>query len=395
MKSQIAKLRGVCKAGLLVALWFVGSALAQPESQVDAQTPSLGLVHWPGAVVYPKLNEGKPLSYVDAGGQVELLERTNQWWKVRVGGKVGWINRLFLSLPYGVPYGVPDKASQADAMGVNLLKPTQTQSIPSNLPASVVPEVPDVIDSSNQGDPSTPFLPAPPALAAPPEALITPQPEPVSRSDFQIAMLALEAAWKFKFQLRGLDAHQTAESFTSQLLKNSKLAWTPQVIAPSRLMVGKDYFKLWLKSPKAGYVYVWSEAEDGELTLIFPNQRDADNRVLTGEVLYLPRKNWPIKSTGPAGQARILVMVSEVPRALPPPESLMDEISVVGNAVGHEVLKRHPFWMSNKVSLDDNPGLVHFLNPELSQEDCNPKKPQCSNTYGVKSIKLMKVEPEP
>ncbi|MDH4395260.1 MAG: DUF4384 domain-containing protein [Limnobacter sp.] len=381
MKSQIAKTTRVCKSGLLVLpLWAAllcavpGWAQAQAEVQTEINTPANvsviapihGLVNWPGAVVYPKLNEGKPLMTLAAGERVELLEQSNLWWKIRHGDQVGWINRL-------------------------LLEPSTAEETRPDFPK------PEGVPRVSQG--AQPILNLPEQPPAKP--LSTPEPEPLARSAFQTSMLELDAAWKAKFQKRGLDAKQPDEQFTAQLMKNSKLAWAPQVIAPSRLVIGKDYFKLWLKSSKAGFVYVWSEAEDGELTLVFPNQRDMDHRVTAGEILYLPRKNWQIKSTGPAGQSRLMVMVSEVPRALPPPAPLMDEISAslapdyLPSLVGHEVLKRHPFWMSTQTALGDNPALLHFLNPDLSKEDCNPKKPQCSNNYGVKSIKLMKVEPVP
>jgi hypothetical protein len=350
MNSQIAQSGCVCKSGLaahLLCAVLLGAMLLcaaaeraqaqteiqseiQSQIQADVNAPVIGLVNWPGTVVYPKLNEGMPLMTISAGEKVELLERSNLWWKVLYGGQVGWINRLFIE-----------------------------------------------------------------------EDVIEDPPAQIPRSVFQMSMLALDNVWKSKFQKRALDTAQPEEPFTAQLIKNSKMPWAPQVIAPSRLRIGRDYFKLWLKAAKAGYVYVWSEAEDGELTLVFPNQRDVDNRVSAGEVLYLPRNNWPIKSTGPAGKARLLVMVSEVPRALPPPESLMEEVSLtlaspsMPSLLGHEILKRHPFWMSTKTSLGNNAALLHFLNPDLSKVDCNPKKPQCSNNYGVKSVKLMKVEPIP
>lgn len=323
MRRQIEKLNLLF--GLLAALcWLSPSAsLAQSsiQSQEEAQpqAPALALVNWPGVLAYSRTKENLPVMSLQAGQQLELLERGDPWWKIRLGDKEGWVNRFLI--------------------------------------------------------------------------------EPLAASESQQTILDLDAVWKPRLDARAALSN-SAERFTAQLMKNSKTAWAPQVIAPARLVIGKDNFKLWVKTPKPGYVYVWSEAEDGELTLVFPNQRDADNQVLAGQVLYLPRKNWPIKSTGPAGLARLFVMVSELPRALPPPESLMQEItdaalpSVLNGGV-EDLLKRHPFWMSTRVTTEANPALSYFLNPDLSGENCNPKKPQCSNTYGVKSVKLMKVEPEP
>lgn len=304
------------------ALQFQEQGSEQLQPQAQNQAPSLALVNWPGALAYPRTKENLPVMPLQAGQQVELLERADPWWKIRLGDKEGWIHRFLI--------------------------------------------------------------------------------EPLAASESQQPMLDLDAVWKPRLDARAALSNST-ERFTAQLMKNSKTAWAPQVIAPARLVIGKDNFKLWVKTPKAGYVYVWSETEDGELTLVFPNQRDADNQVLAGQVLYLPRNNWPIKSTGPAGLARLFVMVSELPRALPPPESLMQEIAdatlpflpSVSNGVDENVLKRHPFWMSTRTTLNANPALSYFLNPDFSGENCNPKKPQCSNTYGVKSVKLMKVEPEP
>lgn len=365
------------KHSLLFGILTVsGLALIGP-SHAQVQAPTHVLVNWPGALAYSKFDQTGPVLRLPAGQQVELLERTGTWWKIRHGDKEGWVNRFFLE-----PTTEAEKIPEIP----------EPPAAPLASEAPVVSEQavnPDAVDSAN-ADASSPL---------PIQAESAPDSEAVT-SDFQKSMFDLNAVWKSRLEARANTSDSTGR-FTAQLMKNSKMAWAPQVIASSRLVIGKDNFKLWVKTSKDGYVYVWSEAEDGELTLVFPNQRDADNQVSSGQLLYLPRKNWPIKSTGPAGQARLFVMVSELPRALPPPASLMEEVSTavppptMPSVVGHELLKRHPFWMSTRNTLAANPALSYFLNPDFDGENCNPKKPQCSNTYGVKSVKLMKVEPEP
>jgi hypothetical protein len=196
------------------------------------------------------------------------------------------------------------------------------------------------------------------------------------------------------------DSDVAIGNFSELLLKGSHTAWVPQVIAPSRLKIGKDNLRLWIKSPKTGYLYIWSAPEEGQLTLVFPNQIDFDNRIRAAEVSHLPRQTWPIKSTGPAGKVRLMVMVSEVPRVLPPPQSLLDELSaevsneeqVGSGSILSRAVGNHPFWTTQNTAFGANSALIHFLKPSIDMEDCAPKTPRCSSVYGVRTVNLIKIE---
>jgi hypothetical protein len=50
--------------------------------------------------------------------------------------------------------------------------------------------------------------------------------------------------------------------------------------------------------------------------MLFPNDRDGDNRIQAGETVKLPRPTWRITAQGPAGTDRMLVVVSATPRDL-------------------------------------------------------------------------------
>ncbi|MES2257236.1 MAG: caspase family protein [Pseudomonadota bacterium] len=90
------------------------------------------------------------------------------------------------------------------------------------------------------------------------------------------------------------------------------------VSAPSQLLrIGKDTLDLSVTSSHAGYVYLVLLGSDKQsYYMLFPNDRDRDNRIKAGETLKLPRPQWRITAQGPAGIDRMLVVVSESARDL-------------------------------------------------------------------------------
>jgi hypothetical protein len=84
----------------------------------------------------------------------------------------------------------------------------------------------------------------------------------------------------------------------------------------SRLVIGKDKVRFRLQSAKGGYVYVLILGTNQELTLLFPNAMDRNNKVRAGQDLVLPAAKWGLdmSSEGPSGVNHFVVMVSDQPR---------------------------------------------------------------------------------
>jgi hypothetical protein len=81
------------------------------------------------------------------------------------------------------------------------------------------------------------------------------------------------------------------------------------------LAIGRDTLSFSVRSSVAGYVYVLiAGTDDQHLALLFPNERDKDNRIAARTDLRLPRENWVVNASGPAGINRLLVLVSPWPR---------------------------------------------------------------------------------
>ncbi|HEU0200031.1 MAG TPA: protein kinase [Burkholderiaceae bacterium] len=81
------------------------------------------------------------------------------------------------------------------------------------------------------------------------------------------------------------------------------------------LAIGRDTLSFSVRSSIAGYVYVLiAGTDDQHLALLFPNERDKDNRIAARTDLRLPRQNWVVNASGPAGINRLLVLVSPWPR---------------------------------------------------------------------------------
>jgi serine/threonine protein kinase len=81
------------------------------------------------------------------------------------------------------------------------------------------------------------------------------------------------------------------------------------------LVIGQDAMQFRVKSSEAGYLYVFHSGTDGgSISLLFPNARDADNRITADTQVVLPRKGWKITAAGPAGVNHIVTMVSRTRR---------------------------------------------------------------------------------
>lgn len=86
-----------------------------------------------------------------------------------------------------------------------------------------------------------------------------------------------------------------------------------------RLRIGQDTLDLAISSSHDGHVHIAMLGSDGRsLTLLFPNALDDRNRIAAGQTLLLPRPGWRVGAGGPAGDNRLLVLVTDGPRDLGP-----------------------------------------------------------------------------
>lgn len=86
---------------------------------------------------------------------------------------------------------------------------------------------------------------------------------------------------------------------------------------PAALRIGRDRLNLTIKSGFDGHVYIVLLGTDRKsFSLLFPNGLDRDNRIKADVAMVLPRPDWTVTASGPAGTDELLVMVSETPRDL-------------------------------------------------------------------------------
>jgi serine/threonine protein kinase len=84
------------------------------------------------------------------------------------------------------------------------------------------------------------------------------------------------------------------------------------------LTIGRDPLSFVLHSKRSGYLYVllWDHASD-QLSEIFPNTLDRDNRIAAGKPVKFPRPEWAYEADPPIGNWDVIAIVSESPRGFP------------------------------------------------------------------------------
>ncbi|MDH5539153.1 MAG: caspase family protein [Rhizobacter sp.] len=88
-------------------------------------------------------------------------------------------------------------------------------------------------------------------------------------------------------------------------------------LAKQVLRIDQDALQMTIRSNRDGYAYVAIAGSDRKsLYLLYPNERDRENKVVAGETLVLPRASWELVAAGPPGRDTVLVMVTDTPRRL-------------------------------------------------------------------------------
>jgi hypothetical protein len=164
--------------------------------------------------------------------------------------------------------------------------------------------------------------------------------------------------------------------------------------------IGKDYVQFEIRSSHAGHVYLLMLGSDGKtFDLLFPNRKDADNRIDAGASLQLPRPSWRLKPGGPAGVNHVLVLVSDTPRDFSGlelrsagPFSLV--ATTLANTRGLRMMSEaapqapncRAQTRSRSLFIEDAEDVAA---PKTAEK---PADPACSSSYGAALIEIKEIE---
>jgi serine/threonine protein kinase len=216
-------------------------------------------------------------------------------------------------LAAGVWWFAQSPAPQATASkSSNASGPTSIASAPAPLPSAAPgPTSPSATAPTTTSPPANSQVAPPPATspaaaasAAPPSTSPAPTqvgpPPEVSNTPRTAALNSLPDAQKFI---------QTVESNAGKdpVMKVNLINQT--------LVIGKDQLKFSVVSTEAGFLYVFMAGTAGELTQLFPNGINSDNRVTVGkELIVPPGTKYSFTAGGPPGKDTLLVMLSKAER---------------------------------------------------------------------------------
>lgn len=139
-----------------------------------------------------------------------------------------------------------------------------------------------------------------------------------------------------------------------------------------KVRIDKEKLEFFVKSPQAGYVYIYMKSTDQQLLLLFPNVLDQHNRIAAGERLNLPRASWPMVPVGPAGENKFVAVVSKTALNL-------DETG----ANKESMFMQFPERIAQALHEIDPTG----LSPLLGKASC-PNDAPCEIHYGAASFSI-------
>lgn len=84
-------------------------------------------------------------------------------------------------------------------------------------------------------------------------------------------------------------------------------------VAPETVAVGDLDMAVSVRSARSGYLTLLQRGTDGKENIVFPNSLDGNNRIEAEQPLKLPREHWKLRATPPAGEGRLLALVTEHP----------------------------------------------------------------------------------
>jgi hypothetical protein len=174
----------------------------------------------------------------------------------------------------------------------------------------------------------------------------------------------------------------------------------------SAYRIGKDYVQFDIRSSHAGHVYLLMLGSDGQtFDLLFPNRKDAENRIEAGETLQLPRASWRLKPGGPAGINHVLALVSDAPRDFSGlalrsagPFSLAE--TTLANTRGLRMMSENPAQTpgcqerarTRTLFIADAEAESVVASTAVLQATEKPADSVCSSSYGAALVEIQEVD---
>jgi hypothetical protein len=117
--------------------------------------------------------------------------------------------------------------------------------------------------------------------------------------------------------------HISPSDVLGSLLKNADPKQVVQMtLKRKKVRIGQDTVELQIATREPGYFYLLQAGSDQKsLGLLFPNALDGNNFISAGTHRF-PRPAWEIRANGPAGEGKLLGMVSRVKYSIDELESL-------------------------------------------------------------------------
>lgn len=98
---------------------------------------------------------------------------------------------------------------------------------------------------------------------------------------------------------------------------------------PATVTVGSLDLAMTVRSARGGYLTLLQRGTDGKEDILFPNALDPNNRIEADQPFTLPRAHWKLSATPPAGEGRLLAVVTERPLD---PQTLQASSQIYGAA---------------------------------------------------------------
>ncbi len=87
-------------------------------------------------------------------------------------------------------------------------------------------------------------------------------------------------------------------------------------IDKTQVFINKDQLHFKIRSAKSGYVYILAVGTNqADFLLLFPNEKDQNNRIIANQQIELPRNEWRMIAGGPPGTNHFIAIVSSHPRS--------------------------------------------------------------------------------
>jgi hypothetical protein len=105
-----------------------------------------------------------------------------------------------------------------------------------------------------------------------------------------------------------------AEGQLAALERSASPQWAVDLsLKPDTVAVGNLDMAVSIRSARSGYLTLLQRGTDGKEDIVFPNALDKDNRIEADKPVVLPRESWKWKAAPPAGEGRLLAVVSDKP----------------------------------------------------------------------------------